>query len=140
MAEAVFLHEAERRGVSKLFFVSSAATSLEEIGNDIHDGTKRILDRHGIAYQKRQAVQLAASDRNQYDLFIGMDGRNVAQMTKILGSDAQIRRLLDGTPSPHDVADPWYTGDFETTFRDILEGVNALLETLCGKAARSIET
>ena len=132
MAEFVFNHMVGSRGLSQEMFALSSATSTEEIGNDIHYGTKRILDKYDIPYKRREATQLLRSDYAKYDLFIGMDSANIRNMHRIFGSDpdCKIIRLLDLTDRGGDVADPWYTGDFEATWRDVTNGCAALIEYL----------
>ena len=110
----------------------SSATSTEEIGNDIHYGTKRILDKYAIPYRRREATQLTRSDYNRYDLFVGMDSANIRNMLRIFGSDpdSKVVKLLDLTDRHGDVADPWYTGNFEDTYRDVTLGCEALIDRL----------
>ena len=129
MAEFVFLDMLKKRGLSDSVAVMSSATSTEEIGNDIHYGTKRILDKYGISYHRREATQLSRSDYAKYDLFVGMDSYNIRNMLRIFGSDpdGKVIKLLDLTNRGGDVADPWYTGNFEITYRDITEGCDALI-------------
>ncbi|MBR5144064.1 MAG: low molecular weight phosphotyrosine protein phosphatase [Clostridia bacterium] len=129
MAEFVFLDMLKKRGLSHSVTVMSSATSTEEIGNDIHYGTKRILDKYGISYHRREATQLSRSDYAKYDLFVGMDSYNIRNMLRIFGSDPddKVIKLLDLTDRGGDVADPWYTGNFEITYRDITEGCDALI-------------
>ena len=129
MAEFVFLDMLKKRGLSDSVAVMSSATSTEEIGNDIHYGTKRILDKYGISYHRREATQLSRSDYAKYDLFVGMDSYNIRNMLRIFGSDPddKVIKLLDLTDRGGDVADPWYTGNFEITYRDITEGCDALI-------------
>lgn len=129
MAEFVFLDMLKKRGLSDSVAVMSSATSTEEIGNDIHYGTKRILDKYGISYHRREATQLSRSDYAKYDLFVGMDSYNIRNMLRIFGSDpdGKVIKLLDLTDRGGDVADPWYTGNFEITYRDITEGCDALI-------------
>jgi protein-tyrosine phosphatase len=112
---------------------ASAATSTEEIGNGVHPGTVRLLNRHSIPMRRHEAVQLTRRDAERYDLFIGMDAANLRNMRRILGNDAEGRifNLLDFSDKPRDISDPWYTGDFETTFSDIMEGCQALLTVIC---------
>ncbi len=107
--------------------IASAATSREEIGNDIHYGTKTILCRKEIPFTARKARQIADSDYRHYDLLIGMDKHNLINMRRFYPSDPdqKLRLLLD-----RDIADPWYTGDFETTFSDVWEGCSRLLQEL----------
>ncbi|MBO7196576.1 MAG: low molecular weight phosphotyrosine protein phosphatase [Clostridia bacterium] len=132
MAEYVFLDMIKRRGFSEIITAASSATSTEEIGNDIHYGTKRILDKYGISYRRREAVQLSRLDYSKYDLFVGMDSANIRNMLRIFGADPEnkVVKLLDLTDRGGDVADPWYTGNFEVTYRDVVDGCNALVDLL----------
>ena len=132
MAEFVFLDMIKQRGLSDRITAASSATSTEEIGNDIHYGTRRILDKYGISYHRREATQLSRSDYGKYDLFVGMDQANIRNMLGIFGADpdGKVVRLLDLTDRPGDVADPWYTGNFEVTYRDVCYGCRALLEKI----------
>lgn len=132
MAEFVFLDMIKQHGLSDRITAASSATSTEEIGNDIHYGTRRILDKYGISYHRREATQLSHSDYGKYDLFVGMDQANIRNMLRIFGADpdGKVVRLLDLTDRPGDVADPWYTGNFEVTYRDVCYGCRALLEKI----------
>ena len=132
MAEFVFLDMIKQHGLSDRITAASSATSTEEIGNDIHYGTRRILDKYGISYHRREATQLSRSDYVKYDLFVGMDQANIRNMLRIFGADpdGKVVRLLDLTDRPGDVADPWYTGNFEVTYRDVCYGCRALLEKI----------
>ena len=132
MAEFVFMNMVRARGLSDLFTAESAATSTEEIGNDVHRGTKAMLTKYNIPFHRREAVQLCRSDYEKYDLFVGMDSANIRNMHRIFGADpdGRIVKLLDFTSRPGDVADPWYTGNFEATYRDVTEGCEALIEYL----------
>ena len=132
MAEFVFLDMIKQHGLSYRITAASSATSTEEIGNDIHYGTRRILDKYGISYHRREATQLSRSDYGKYDLFVGMDQANIRNMLRIFGADpdGKVVRLLDLTDRPGDVADPWYTGNFEVTYRDVCYGCRALLEKI----------
>ena len=129
MAEFVFNHMVKNRGLSGEMIAASSATSTEEIGNDIHRGTRAILTKYGIPYARREARQLTRADYSKYDLFIGMDTANIRNMHRIFGSDPEgkVVKLLDLTDRGGDVADPWYTGNFEATYRDVTEGCEALL-------------
>lgn len=114
------------------FVIASAATSTEEIGNPVHRKTRDILRRYGIDTSQKRARQMTGKDYEEFDYLIGMDQWNIHNMLRITGKDPEkkIFRLLDFTDSPGDIADPWYTGDFETTYRDVLKGCQALLAKL----------
>lgn len=128
MVMAHLLHKANHDDV----MTASSATSTEEIGNGVHSGTCRILKRFAIPLRPHVAIQLTARDAEKYDLFIGMDEMNLRNMRRILGRgvDDRIFNLLDFSDNPRDISDPWYTGDFETTYSDILEGCQALLKVI----------
>lgn len=132
MAEFVMKDLAARRGVSDQFVIASAATSTEEIGNPVYPPARRRLAQAGISCEGKRAVQMTRQDYGRYDYLIGMDHWNISNMIRIVGGDPEgkIVRLLDLTERQGDVADPWYTGDFEATFRDVKEGCEALL-SLC---------
>lgn len=129
MAEFVMKDMVEKKHLSDCFFIASAATSTEEIGNPVHHGTRNKLKEHGISTVGKYAVQISRKDYNKYDYLIGMDSRNITNMMRILGGDpkGKVKRLLDFGPNPGDIADPWYTGDFEATYKDVCEGCEALL-------------
>lgn len=114
------------------FEIASAATSTEEIGNAVYPPARRKLAEHGISCEGKTARQLRRDDYDRYDLLIGMDSYNIRNMNRMCGGDPEgkIRLLLDYTARPGDVADPWYTGNFDATYRDCLDGCRALLETL----------
>lgn len=135
MAEFLLRDMLKKRGLDDRITVASSATSTEEIGNDIHYGTRRILDKYSIPYTRREAVQLTRSDYGKYDFFVGMDSANIRNMHRIFGSDPEekIIRLLDLTDAKRDVADPWYTGNFEATYRDVTEGCEALIKYVVNK-------
>ena len=122
----------EKAGVAQQFLIESAATSTEEIGNSVYPPARRKLAEHGISCQGKTARQMTRLDYGRYDLLIGMDSWNIRNMRAISGGDPEgkIRMLMDYTNRPGDVADPWYTGDFEATWRDVLEGCEALLSQL----------
>ncbi len=132
MAEFVMKKLVKDKGLSSEFLIESSATSTEEIGNDIHPGTRRTLDKYSVPYTRREAVQLTRADYEKYDLFVGMDSANVRNMHRIFGSDPEnkIKKLLEYTGTSRDVADPWYTGDFSATWNDVTAGCEALLNTL----------
>ncbi len=130
MAEFVFRDIAKKAGKGDKYSVASAATSYEEIGNPVHRGTAKILDRLGISYSGKRAVHLEKSDYAKYDHLICMDSANVRNTLRIVGNDPEkkVRKLLEFAGSCEDVADPWYTGNFERTYEDVLAGCNALLK------------
>ncbi len=132
MAEFVLRDMVQKQGLADRISVASSATSTEEIGNPVHRGTKQKLQEMGIPMTERRAVQLQKRDYADYDYLIAMDSRNVRNMLRIVGADTQqkISRLLDGTAQPRDIADPWYTGNFDETYADIREGCEALLKKL----------
>ena len=132
MAEFVMKDLVRKAGADERFFIASAATSTEEIGNPVYLPARRKLAEHGIGCAGKTARQMTAADYREYDLLIGMDSANLRNMRRICGGDPEgkIRLLMDFTDRPGDVADPWYTGDFETTWRDISAGCRGLLEWL----------
>ncbi|MDD5952184.1 MAG: low molecular weight phosphotyrosine protein phosphatase [Oscillospiraceae bacterium] len=132
MAECVFSHKLEQRGCSDQYTVASAATSREEIGNPIHPGTQNKLREMGVPILPHRAVQMRKSDYERYDYLIGMDDWNLQNMRRIVGGDPEhkLYKLLDFTPRGGDIADPWYTGNFDETYRDIDEGCDGLLRTM----------
>lgn len=132
MAEFVMKDLVCKAGVQDHFLIESAATSTEEIGNSVYPPARRKLAEHGISCQGKTARQMTRLDYGRYDLLIGMDSWNIRNMRAISGGDPEgkIRMLMDYTNRPGDVADPWYTGDFEATWRDVLEGCEALLSQL----------
>lgn len=132
MAEYVMKDLVKREGLEKEFAIASAATSTEEIGNGVYPPARRKLQEHGISCTGHAARQLRQSDYQAYDLLIGMDRANLRNMLRICGGDPEgkISLLMDHTSRKGEVADPWYTGDFETTWQDVLEGCQGLLEQL----------
>ena len=130
MAEFLFRDMAQKAGLD--VEVASAATSFEEIGNPVHSGTRRILSRFGIDPSGKRARRIVPEDYEEYDYIIGMDSANLRNMLRFFGSDPQnkLSLMLDYTDSPRDVADPWYTGDFEATLRDITAGSEGLIKIL----------
>ena len=132
MAEFVMKDLVEKAGLSKQFEIASAATSTEEIGNPVYPPARRKLAEHGISCAGKTARRMTRTDYDRYDLLIGMDHANLRNMTRLCGGDpaGKIHALLDYTARPGEVADPWYTGDFEATWRDVYEGCTALLDSL----------
>lgn len=132
MAQSVLAHLLTQRGFTDRFHISSAATSREEIGNPPHYGTVNKLRQVGIPVVPHRAVQMTKQDYEDYDYLIGMDSANIRNMTRIAGGDPEgkIYKLLTFAGSDRDVADPWYTGDFDATYRDVLAGCQGLLAYL----------
>lgn len=132
MAEFVMKWLVEKAGRSAEFEIASAATSTEEIGNSVYPPARRKLAEHGISCSGKTARQLTRHDYSYYDLIIGMDNWNLRNMNRMFGSDPdnKIHLLMDYTDRPGEVADPWYTDDFEATWRDVLEGCSCLLSRL----------
>lgn len=128
MAEFLMKDLVSKKGKSSDFYIESSGTSNEEEGNPVHYGTRKILDRLGIDYSRKRARQLEKSDYDKYDYFIAMDQDNVREMKYLFSGDKdnKIIKLLDLTAEKRDVLDPWYTRDFEATYRDIQLGLNAL--------------
>lgn len=132
MAEFIMKYLVEQRGLTDQFYIASAATSTEEIGSRVHHGTAAILDRIGIDYSEKRARQMTKKDYQDYDMLIGMDEWNMRNMNRIAGGDPEgkLHLLLDFTDRPGDVADPWYTRNFEVTYRDVMDGCEGLLAYL----------
>ena len=130
MAEFVMKDIVRKNNCEDNFLICSSATSTEEIGSDTHWGTKKILDEMGVPYTKRQAVQLKKSDYEKYDFIIGMDSANMRNINRIIGydKDNKTHKLLTFAHIDRDVADPWYTRDFKTTYEDVSLGYTRLLE------------
>lgn len=137
MAEFIFKKLIAERGLQNEFVIASSATSTEEIsfggiGNPVYPPAREELKSHGIDCAGKRAVQLKRSDYEKYDLFVGMDSRNIRNMHQILGGDKEgkIRKLMDYTERKGDVADPWYSDRFDIAYRDIYDGCLALLDNL----------
>ncbi len=130
MAESVMTYLIKQRGLADVFEINSAATSREEIGNPPHYGTVNKLRQMQIPVVPHRAVQMTKADYDYYDYLIGMDSANIRNMNRIAGGDPQgkIYKLLTFAGSGRDVADPWYTGDFDATYQDVVTGINAFLE------------
>ena len=136
MAEFVMKDMAAKAGAGERFVIDSAATSTEELGNPVYPPAQRELAAHGVVCEPHTARQMTRADYDKYDLLIGMDSANIRNMTRICGGDpaGKIHRLLDYTARPGDVVDPWYTGDFSTTWWDVAEGCRGLLKAITSQA------
>ncbi len=132
MAEFVMKDLVRRSWLEDEFYIESAATSTEEIGNEVYPPARRKLAEHSITCKGKTARQMTRGDYDRFDLLIGMDEWNIRNMNRICGGDPEgkIHKLLDYTDRPGDVADPWYTGNFEATWRDVLEGCQCLLRDI----------
>lgn len=136
MAEFIMKEIAKQRGIEGDFYIESAATSTEEIGNGVYPPVKRLLAARGIDCGGKRARQIRRDDYDKFDYIICMDSYNIRNIKRIIPNDVagKISLLMDHTNNPHDVADPWYTGDFKLTERDIQEGCEALIEKITAKA------
>ena len=134
MAEFVMKALVQEQGLSYCYEIASAATSTEEIGNPVYPPARRMLAAHGISCAGKTARQMTKQDYAYYDLLIGMDHANLRNMRRICGGDpdGKLHLLLDYTNRPGEVADPWYTDDFQATWEDVTEGCQGLLKTLEG--------
>lgn len=133
MAEFLLKDIVNKRGLAGAFEIASAATSREEIGNPVHYGTRTKLAQFGISVAGKHAVQVTKRDYEHYDLLLVMDSNNIRNLRRVIGEDTQnkVHLLLDYTERKGEsIADPWYTGDFDVTYDDIMEGLAGLLEQL----------
>lgn len=133
MAEFVMKWLVAKAGLSADFEIASAATSTEEIGNPVYPPVRRKLAEHGISCTGKTARQITRRDYDYYDYIVIMDRNNLRNLNRMFGEDIhhKISMLMDYTGRPGDVADPWYTGDFEATWNDCLEGCTALMKAIC---------
>ena len=132
MAEFVMKELVRRAGLENDFLIESAATSREELGNDMHYGTRTKLREMGIPFTRRAARQITVADYEKYDYLVAMDDENLYYMNRCWGGDPKnkIRMLLSFAGKDRDIADPWYTGNFDQTYEDVLEGCTAFLKYL----------
>lgn len=132
MAEFVFKHVVAKAGLSEQFLIESAATSTEEIGNDIHYGTRQKLLKEGVPFTRRAARQITAADYDKYDYLVAMDDENLYYMNRRWNYDPEnkIRLLLEFAGKNREIADPWYTGNFDQAYLDVVEGCEAMLKCL----------
>lgn len=130
MCEFVMKDLVKKAGLEDQFYIASAATSREEIGNPVHHGTRNKLQEFGISTKGKYAVQMTKSDYNKYDFLIGMDDWNLQNIMRIIGKDPEkkVHKLLEFAGRQDEIADPWYTGDFDVTYQDVRCGCQALLE------------
>ena len=132
MAEFIMKHLVEEAGETERYEIASAATSTEEIGNSVYPHARQKLAEHGISCKGKTARQITRADYDYYDVIIGMDTYNIRNMLRCFGGDEEkkVYRLMDFTERRGDVADPWYTGNFDATWRDCLEGCQGLMKWL----------
>ena len=132
MCESVMTHLVSQKHLSEKIHIASAATHNDEIGNPPHYGTVTKLKQMGVPLIPHHAVRMTKADYDKYDYLIGMDSANIRNMTRITNGDPQkkIHKLLTFADSPRDIADPWYTGNFDETYTDVLKGCTALLNVL----------
>lgn len=132
MAESLMTELVKRNGISEIFEIASAGTSRDEIGNPVYPATVRVLNARKIPLIPHHAVQMTKEDYGYYDLLLGMDASNIENMKRIVGGDpdGKIHKLMDCCVQPRDIADPWYTGEFNKTFLEISEGCDELLVAL----------
>lgn len=132
MAEFVMRDELRRRHLDHLIEVSSGATSYEEYGNPVYPPAVQKMKREGVTIYPHRATPITKDDYDRYDMFIGMEDYNLRRMRNIFGGDkdSKISKLLDYTSRGGDIADPWYSGNFDTTYRDVVEGVDGLINHL----------
>ena len=130
MAEFIMKDIVKKAGMDDQFHIESAATSTEEIGNSVYPPARRKLAEHGISCEGKTARQITRSDYDRFDLLVGMDEWNIRNMKRIAGGDPdrKIFKMLDFTSRHGDVADPWYTGNFDATWRDCLEGCEMIFQ------------
>ena len=132
MAEFVLLNLVKKAGCESEFEIDSAATSREEIGNPVHPGTLRKLSEQGVPVRGHRARQMTRQDYQKYDYLIGMDAQNLRNMQRILGGDPEgkVYKFLSFAGSGRDIEDPWYTGNFDETYDDVIEGCEGFLKYL----------
>ena len=132
MAEFVMKDIVQKAGLGQDFQIDSAATSCEELGNPVYPPVRRLLNAHGVDCSSKTARQMCRRDYDAYDMLVGMDSENFRNMHRMCGGDKahKIHLLMDFTSRPGSVADPWYTGDFTTTWQDVQEGCHGLLAYL----------
>lgn len=137
IAQYVMQDLVRREGLESGFYIDSAATSSEETGNPVYPPARRILAKYQVPCGGHRARRMEQSDYKKYDYLVGMEGYNLRNMMRILGDDPEdkVSLLLDWTDRPGDIDDPWYTGDFETVYRQIRQGCEAMLRKLTGGKA-----
>ena len=132
MAEFILKDLVDKAGLADEIYIESAATSMEEYGNDMYYLAKQKLTEEGIPFSRRSARQITKKDYDKFDFIIGTEERNIDNILRILGEDneSKVSRLLDFTETPKDIADPWFTGNFDVTYCDVVEGCQGFLRFL----------
>ena len=132
LAQFYFQDLVQKNGLSDRFLIDSAATSNEEIGNPVHPGTRRKLAEAGISCAGKTAWRMTKKEYREFDYLIGMDDANIRNMERIAGGDPdhKIHKLLEFAGSSRAIADPWYTGNFDVTYDDVVEGCEAFLKAI----------
>lgn len=131
MAEYLFKYYVDKKGKSSSFLIDSMATSREEIGNGVHYGTRKILDKFNIDYSKHRAMQVRKEDYDKYDFIIVMDRNNIYNLKRIFEDyDNKVHLFLEYAGMDRDISDPWYTGDFDKTYSDITIGIKSFYKYL----------
>ena len=130
MAEFAFKDMVNKKGLSNEFYIESAATSCEAVGEGIYFGTRDILKEQGIPFEERKARQMTKKDYDKFDYILAMEQKNISNILRIVGEDKEnkVCRLLDFSECPRDIKDPWYTGEFDITYYDVEEGCSKFLE------------
>ena len=130
MAEFVFKDIVNKKGLSKEFYIDSAATSTEAVGDGIYYGTREILKEQGVPFTEHISRQMTKEDYEKFDYILGMEEKNIRNILRIIGEDSESKvfRLLDFSENPRDIADPWYYGNFDSTYYDVEEGCIKFLE------------
>lgn len=132
MAEFMFKDMVNKKGLEKDFYIESAAVSSEEIGNPVYPPAKKRLAKEGIGCEGKRARKMTKADYNKFDYILAMESYNIDRMMRIIGDDpeSKVHLLLDYTDSKGDISDPWYTGDFDRAYNDIMEGITGFLEAV----------
>ena len=132
MAEFLLKDMVKKKKIDKKFLIESAGTSSEEAENPIHYGTRNKLNSLGISVEEKYARKMTKDDYNKYDYILAMETRNVRDIIRIIGEDTEnkVHRLLDYSKNPRNIADPWYTGNFDETYNDIIEGLESFFKYL----------
>ena len=132
MAEFVLKDLVRKKGLENEFYIESSATSPEELGSDVHYGTVKKLNEVGVKVEHRASKLIRKDDYENFDYILGMEERNIQNILRIIGQDKEnkVYRLLDFSKNPRDIADPWYTGNFDSTYYDVLDGCESFLKFL----------